>query len=314
MELETDLLVIGAGYWGTGVTLKALERGVKVITLDDNDKESGSRNASAVCDPRAYDSEIFAKYFPYDWTKKDLEESLEWLLGKGAYIVKEYFWNKYQGSSPRLMPREIFYLETPQYLTSQITPLNGKVVSIFQRRNLSKKTSEGWTIVYETIDKLTCQVVQNLITCKKLVIACGYRTDDVVELISPNLKLGVGKLYGRGINAKGTPNTSLPVSIMIKPYVKHTVRAWKNGIFKIGDTCEKKISDTKFNNLEAVGREALDNFEIVEVTAGWRPTLPKFTVAKLLENLVVATGGHRLGLGVTGLVASKVLKELKYDR
>lgn len=303
VNTKCELLVIGGGYWGTGVTLEAKERGIDVLTLDDRDKESGSRNASAVCDPKAYDSDIFKKYFPSNWTQKDLEKSFEWICSKGAYETQEYFWNDYQKSSPRLMERKIYYLPSPEFLTDQIDPLNGKVLSISKLAF----TNDFWTITYSTPTKEIKTIV-----CKNLVIAAGYRTDEVISLITPDWMLGVGKLYGRGLNVKGTPTMDLPVSVMIKPYVKHTVRIWKNGIYKVGDTCEKVPNENKLANLKDVGARVLSNMEILEVTAGWRPTLPKFTVKKLANNLVAATGGHRLGLGVTGIVANKVLEELGY--
>jgi hypothetical protein len=121
--------------------------------------------------------------------------------------------------------------------------------------------------------------------------------------------IGVTKLAGRGIIAKGIPKEVLPVSVMIRPYCKHTVRNWFN-YFKIGDTAEKQLVDKHLENLRTIGRDVLDNYQEINIQLGYRPVLDKFTVESI-AGLIVATGGHRVGLGVAGLVAKKTLEALR---
>ena len=93
---------------------------------------------------------------------------------------------------------------------------------------------------------------------------------------------------------------------MIAPYVKHTVRVWPNGLWKIGDTAEKKPNEKKLENLRTVGKMVLEDYQEIAVTAGFRPVLDRFTVEKVSSRIIIATGGHRLGLGLAKLVSVKV--------
>lgn len=272
-----DLLVVGAGYWGAAVAFEAKRRGWSVAVIDDGDPRSGSRNASGICDPRAYHSSVFAKYWPPNWQPSDLTESLAWLVDRGGYRVREYFWNRFAGTAPRT-GAECVYVADPTTLTRSAYPrLNKGVRDVPHRR---------------------------------LLVAAGYRTDDVLASLGlPTL--GVRPLPGRGIIASGTPSTPLPSSVMIKPYVKHTVRSWAGGFWKVGDTAEQEFKDSRLEALRDVGRACLKDYVEVRVNEGVRPVLDRFTVEKLMPRVVVATGGGRLGLGVAGLVAEKVLEAFR---
>ena len=288
-----DVIVVGGGYWGTAATIELKEAGKKVLQIDSNDPMSGSRAASGICDPRAYDSSTFQRYWPSDWTKSDLTESLSWILNHQGYKVTEYFWNQFQNREVRESV-ECIYVPTPESFTELTKPVFG-------------------TVVKGSIDAKKVSVLldnSKEYTARYLVVAAGYKSDEVLESLQL-APLGVTKLYGRGLNVKGTPKVSTPVSVMIKPYVKHTVRSWSNGLYKVGDTAEKNVKDSNLENLRKVGQAVLTNYREVKLTQGYRPVLDQFTVVKLNPRVVVATGGQRLSLGLCGLVGKKVVQCLK---
>ena len=287
-----DVIVIGAGYWGTASTIELRKTGKKVLQIDSNDSMSGSRAASGICDPRAYDSNTFKRYWPSDWSKSDLTESLSWLLNHKGFKVTEYFWNQFQYREVR-ESIECIYVPTPESFTSLTSPLKGIVVSGTVEKKITVHLADSREY-----------------TSNYLVVAAGYKSDEVLKSFSLH-ELGVTQLYGRGLNVKGTPKVSTPVSVMIGPYVKHTVRSWSNGLYKVGDTAEKNIKDSNLENLRKVGQAVLKNYEEVKMTEGYRPVLDQFTVTKVSPRVVVATGGQRLSLGLCGLVGRKVVECLK---
>lgn len=262
--------------------------GKSCLVIDDGDPKSGSRNASAICDPNAYNSSIFSKYWPPSWNKSHLNDSIGWVLDVGGRWVTERFLNHYQKRDMR-EGHTVIYLPSPESLTDSIGDKLSSRVKAF---------GEGKAGV-------TVQTDAGRLSCRHLVVCAGYRTDEVLE--SGGLEpVGVTGLYGRGINAKGRPVMKHPVSVMIAPYVKHTVRVWPNGLWKVGDTAERKPNDKKLENLRTVGRMVLEGYEEVAITEGFRPVLDRFTVEKVSDRVIIATGGHRLGLGLARLVAVKV--------
>lgn len=289
-----DMIVVGAGYWGAACASEARRRGRTVLVIDDADPKSGSRAASGVCDPKAYKSDVFAKYLPADW-KPLLNDSFQWLLDNGGVLTTERFRNHFAGTESR-GGAECVYVPTVDTILS----LAGETV-----RAGVVGGSLGETVCVSGTDG-------RAYVGRRLLVAAGYRTDDVLRSVGVK-PLGVGRLYGRGILAAGTPREAVPVSVMIKPYVKHTVRPWGaagSNVYKVGDTAEERPNDKLLEGLRTVGRLVLSGYREAAVTEGYRPVLPQFTVEKVGRNCVVATGGHRLGLGLCGLVARKVEEAL----
>lgn len=288
-----DLIIIGGGYWGTGIALEAEKKGWRVIVIDDKDSLSGSRNASAVCDPQAYRSKIFAKYLPSSWTPNDLTESFNWLLQHGGYRQKEWFLNSFNGTPPRV-GTEAIYLKDNSTLLSLVKPLIGKVTG---------GSFEGgqWILNLENSPR---------VISKWLVVAAGVHTDKVLTSLGlPTI--GVSPLFGRGLLVSGNAGEDipLPISVMIRPYCKHTIRRWGN-YYRVGDTAEKQEGEKAKEALETVGKRVLEDYRELKLIQGYRPVTDKFLVEKVGPEIVVATGGHRLGLGLTGLVAKKTLEAL----
>jgi hypothetical protein len=92
--------------------------------------------------------------------------------------------------------------------------------------------------------------------------------------------------------------------------------ALPNGTWRIGDSAEEQphdrhASERDMANLREVGNKVFQHYTVQEVVEGFRPVLDRFLVDALRPGLVVATGGHRCGLGITGLVANKAMEMLR---
>lgn len=298
-----DVAIIGGGYWGRAIAQEVQRAGKTCVIVDDGDRLSGSRAASGICDPAVYKSSVFRRYMPQDWSESDLQESLHWLCSNHGRQVKEYFWNKFAGTDPREGASCIYF--PPVHKLSRLWPA---------------ETVKGIAGYCETtkLGRISLAVFnkhgnyQEQIRSCFVVIAAGYRSGYLAEKLVDGCKTNVDRLYGRGIIrfARRTETVS-PISVMIRPYCKHTIREWGKGVWKIGDTAEEKHSDNKFNALLDVANIGVPNYRDQIISEGYRPVMDKFTVAKLTNRVILASGGHRVALGLSGLVAKKVLEMLK---
>lgn len=301
MGVTKDLIIIGAGYWGCGIAIEARKAGKAVMIIDDANPMSGTRAASGICDPKAYNSQIFAKLLPKRWESNLslLKDSFDWLLRNGGYQVQEKFWNQFAGTAPRDGAKCI-YIDSPAAFKKPVGDL------IYQDTFHRAWTEGGFW-------KVTVLGHKGIYTCKHLVVAAGINSG--TTLINCGLSaVNVGGLYGRGLVVRGNPVAPLPCSVMIRPYCKHTVRTWdgRKDLFKVGDTAEPRPRETAFTALHRVGHHCLgEGMEVVTISEGYRPVMDEFTVEKVGPNCVLATGGHRVGLGLTGLVAKETLEMLK---
>jgi glycine/D-amino acid oxidase-like deaminating enzyme len=301
-RLSAELIVIGGGYWGAGIAFEGRQRGWTVLVIDDGDGRSGSRAASAICDPHAYRTRIGKKHLPPDWTDQDLTGSFDWLIQRGGYRCREYLWNIRRNTPPHFRG-EVILLADPHVLTRLAGPfVRGQVVH-------AERDGGRWEVVVDPVESAGQRLY---LTAKRVAIAAGYRTDDCLDAFGLQ-PLGVGRLYGRGLNVVGATHAGVPhpISVQLRPYLKHTVRPWRDGTWRIGDSAEENPDDRYVANLHTVGNKVFQHYTVQEVVEGFRPVLDRFLVTDLSPGLVVATGGHRLGLGITGLVAKKATEMLR---
>ena len=285
-----DLIVVGGGYWGSAIAHEAGQRGLDAAVLDDFNPASGSRNASGILHPKTYSSPLFKKYMPADWTKADLLASFEWLKRHcGAVETVEHFTN---WTRPDLGVRTLpvgYYLPSNEALTGLVSPFNEVVESIRREDGL-------WT-------------VNGMYRAPRLVVAAGIGTDAVLALagVAP---IGVTALFGRGLGVRGTTSHPSPLVVQTRPYRKFETRPWGD-LLRVGDTAEVKPDEAKYRaELRAVADWLAPGSETVEWYEGYRPVCEQFTVRLVAEGLVAASGGHRMGLGLSGLVAVKTLSLL----
>jgi glycine/D-amino acid oxidase-like deaminating enzyme len=285
-----DLIVIGGGYWGSAVAHEARQRGLDAAVLDDFNPASGSRNASGILHPKTYSSPLFKKYMPADWSKADLLASFEWLKKHcGAVETVEHFTN---WTRPDLGVRKLpvgYYISSNEALTGLAEPFNEKVDAI--------RRSDGlW-------------IVNGMFRAPRLVVAAGIGTDSVLALagVAP---IGVTSLFGRGLGVRGLTTHPSPLVVQTRPYRKFETRPWGD-LLRVGDTAEVRPDEAKYRGeLRAVADWLAPGSETVEWYEGYRPVCEQFTVRLVAEGLVAASGGHRMGLGLSGLVAVKTLEML----
>lgn len=287
-----DLIVIGGGFWGVACALECSRLGWSVVLLDDADPSSGSRNASSIAHIESYSSPLFESLWPSYWNRSELKDSFSWLVkNAGAKLTDEPFVNL---TRPDLAPRartRPLYLDRNEDLTGLFPATPAKVTSIIPCR-------VGWSVGTEA---------GAVYEAPRLLVAAGYRTDDVLAL-AQQAPLGVRPMFGRGLIVKGTSKIPVPSMVMTRPYTKFAVRPWGDtGNLRIGDTAEKKRNDARGKELLRLAEDVMLFHEPVGWMTGWRPVLPKFTVEKLGAGLVVATGGHRMAMGLTGLVVPRVI-------
>lgn len=284
-----DLIVIGGGYWGSAICYEARLRGINAVVLDSNDPKSGSRNASGILHPKTYSSPLFKKYMPDDWTKEDLAASFAWLKKHcGAREVVEHFVN---WTRPDLGVRKLpvgYYLDSNEALTGLVAPIKSIVEDI-------ERSGPDW-------------IVNQWHSAPRLVIAAGIHTDEMIVLaVGAEHCVGVSALFGRGLGVRGTSTQPSPIVVQTRPYRKFETRPWGD-LIRVGDTAEVNPDETKYRaELRAVADWLAPGSETVRWFEGYRPVCEKFTVKLVAPGLVAATGGHRMGLGLSGLVAVKAL-------
>lgn len=304
--------MIGAGFWGKAVSALARSCGIKVLTLDSGYKKSGSRNAAGLVHTSWFSGAFFKKLVPEWWTKKDLNFSLDWLQGEG--LIKcgedvEPFYGKNKGLKS-FRPDCWMLKDLDAFLNC-----DAKRTEVLR---LVRGRERGWIVETEASTHST----------KRVVLATGIGTDDLLER-SGLPKVGVSGLKGRGVilvttasaGAMYLQHTSTklerPYRMLKTPYLHYTFRPWGEGKVRLGDTVEgegDKPSERREGLLSvAQDRDRLKSPEIVEWRVGFRPvsTQGRVYVELIAPGLVVATGGHRVGLGLSGGVALRVLKLLK---
>jgi hypothetical protein len=266
-----------------------------VRVLDDADPLAGSRNASAIVHVHTYDSPIFADLWPRDWSREELERSLGWLVETcGARPSVETFWNLDRRDLGQRTSRE----RPPLYL-----PTNGALLDLVaaERRRVSALWRDGAEWIAETWE--------GPVRGRRVLVAAGYRTDEV--LASAGLgTLGVRRLFGRGLLVEGRAVVALPAMVMGGPYRKYAIRDWAPGVVRVGDSAERTPREGHAAFLRKLAEAIVPGGREVGWMAGYRPVLDRFTVAKLADGLAVATGGHRMALGLAGLVARRAVSML----
>ncbi len=289
-----DLLVLGGGFWGTATAFEARKRGMDVLLIDDENPEGASRNSAGIVCAHWYRQDTIQRMWPEEWTMDDVDDSLQWLQDNcGLEQTGEYFRNMMTGKSRY---RKDCY----------IIGDNSKLLDMTKRcRDKAHKaywTGEHW-IVWS--DKSQYEA-------KNIVVAMGAFTDTFL-LESDMETVGVKPLFGRAMIIEGVEAIDKPLTVLVRPYVHYTLRPWM-GKLRWGDTTERKSTGPYVLNLEAALKKTLDVEElprVVDWAQGVRPVCSTMTVKECGPNAVVAVGGHRVGLGLSGLVAKKSLELLE---
>jgi glycine/D-amino acid oxidase-like deaminating enzyme len=286
------VIVIGGGYWGAAIAHTLRNAGKPVMVLDDQDPMSGSRNAAAIIAPHLYKTDKLRAMLPEGWNDSTIDESVAWATQMGRGVERrEGFLNAMLGSTKVTHPSgwgTAFHFGE-NTLMDLVKPLNEKVQTI-------RFYGNDWIV----------QTDARTYTAPKVVVAAGYRTDEVLKMAGLPI-IGVKKIYGRGVVGTGTPKYPMPLSVMTRPYTKVGLREWGPGLLYVGATKERNPHESNRTALDALASSVVDNWTLVRRMEGWRPNVnDRFFIKSVAPGLIVATGGNRYGLGVSFAVAQMV--------
>lgn len=296
-----DTVVIGGGFWGTACAAKLSSQGREVLLLDDLRPNGASRAAAGIVKPEWYKKDIVSKILPAWWSDTLTGIGFDWLRASGLVEVDEIFINQVGKSNRDPRSRGGCYL----------IPSSETIFNLHPRQRLKastlRKVANGWRVSLEGAEPLTA---------RNVVIAAGAFTDEL--LARSGLKpVGVAALKGRGIVARVGREFTAPHTIMTRPYTHFTLRPWGSATnsceVRIGDTIEKTEERVKQNSeilFSLAGRYTFQP-SIINVLQGLRPVRNKIIADELEDGLIVATGGHRVGLCLAGGVAHHVAGLLK---
>jgi glycine/D-amino acid oxidase-like deaminating enzyme len=279
-----DLAIIGGGFWGRAVYDKAAAHGLDTVLIDSRDERSGSRNAAGICALSWYTAETIAPMIPTWLTRQAIYRSIDWLqMQWGLLPTPEHF----QGPVHFKIKNNVLLLPVAEFERERtsVTDCIGAV----------RHVAGTWQITGESNYQ-----------ARRLVIAAGVHIDTLLQA-SGYAPMGVKSLRGRAVLFGHAPD-HLPelYTQEVSKYKHLTVRTFGSA-WRVGDTVEVKPNDGALNWLTDWAT-SLGLQQPVKTLEGFRPVLKQFTVELFDTNGVVATGGHRVAMGLSGAVADRVLQ------
>lgn len=289
----TELAIVGGGYWGTCLAVLASDLGVDVKLLDDHWEHGASRNSAGIFQEWWYKAETSAKRIPSNWDWKG--PSVRWLMERELVTKTGETFTTNRNPVPRF--REDCRLVNPLEVHALAFP----VLQLAQAMRLVRDPGWGWRVVTHTGDE---------IAAKQLVVAAGARTDDLLEA-SGLPCVGVWGLRGRAVVLSGDGLPQMPHTHLAAPYTHFTLRPWGDGRWRWGDTVERSDKDQLAGKLLPSMLREFPGTMVEGVLDGQRPESKQYICDEVAPGLVVMTGGHRVGLGLSQPVAERALRLLR---
>lgn len=303
--MKTDVVILGGGFWGSATALRLEDSGRDYIIIDDANPLGASRNAAGICKLGWYKQATIKRMIDGVFTYDEFLKGFEWLGTKvPVKNVDEHFVNKMSGGKSSVHKDN--YLGNPH---NQLNAPSGKRITDRAKAIL---VNDDGSVVVKTAKG-------NVIEASQAVIALGAYTDDF--LIDNGLPaVGIKKLPGRAILFRVKDFEEAPdcLTIMTRPYSHFTFRKFGDDQIRGGDTVERSGIDQK--NVDNVIRLANDTYgedkiEDVKILYGLRPVPVDKMVIRTLNNgshrnVVVASGGHRVGWGLSGAASKRVMELL----
>lgn len=298
--MDYDLAIIGAGFWGTAAAVKAREQGMEPVVLDNLVPWSSSRNAAGMVHMDWITGESSRKLLPAGWSGRELGESVAWLMRYGLQHTGETF-RGFGGEEKRhketfMMPDVAAFLALGQATRAEVS-------------HMRRLKSGGWRI-YADSESVS-------IDARRVILAAGIGTDTLLAASSLP-RVGVTALRGRGMLVKipsvRVASLVLPYRIRVGRYGSYTLRAWPcadGPLYRWGDTTESGNGNEPIRKMAEALTELVGPYDWVGTHEGYRPVCAQYTVKPVADGMVVATGGHRIGLGLAGIAADKALALLK---
>jgi glycine/D-amino acid oxidase-like deaminating enzyme len=279
--------VVGAGFWGSAVSRLLTERGIGHIVVDDAHPLGASRNAAGICKLSWYRQDTVAKMIDGVFTYDDFAIGFEWLRDQVIIDhVPETFVNMGRGTSR---------MHSDNYLADPAALLITDAVE---------------TEVTELRPHLGGVYVGDLFV-DQVVVCAGARTDALLEASGLGRPTGVQPLLGRAIRFDCADFDKTPecMTVMTRPYVHYTFRHL-NGQIRGGDTVERKRDDKRLADLYATAIARYTGVREITEFGGIRPVCKRMFVGRVHPRVIAATGGHRVGFGLAGAVARRVVELL----
>lgn len=288
-----DLVVIGGGFWGTAIAVEARSNGMNTLVLDNADTKGASRNAAGIICLGWYKQQTVKSMLPSDWTHEEILEGFEWLKSRCKVEHTGELFTNFQQPKAKPKYREDCYLVPGCHSLLNLTSRTQRTVDSLVAHNGVWSISTG----------------AGVIQAKKVAIAAGAFTDQLLE--KSNLTVvNVRPLLGRAIIANLSKECETPHTIMTRPYTHYTLRPWGNSMVgRLGDTVERSQKNREAANrgiLAALAKLA-PGAKPLKWLEGLRPVCDTMCVKQVAKGLVVATGGHRVGLALSGLVAKRAV-------
>ncbi len=277
--------IIGNGFWGSAVARRLREQGEHVTIYADPEVRGASWAAAGICKLAWYKQETVRGMMDGTFDYDQFHEGFEWLSERVAIDpAPETFVNAPRGTSK---------VHTDTYLGDPLTVIlppdrPERVIEIIPSPTAVMVRTATGDALYDSV-----------------VVAAGAETDNVLGGLGFT---DVKPLLGRAI-LFDAPEPEIAatgcVTIMTRPYAHFTFRRFR-GRWRGGDTVER---GGKMDRIAEVTRLAASYFpgaREIEVYGGNRPVCPKMFVRRVHPRVVAATGGHRVGFGLSGAVALRV--------
>lgn len=290
-----DLIVIGGGFWGVAAVVQAREAGVDTLLLDDAHPQGASRNAAGIMSldwykfqrkTRIYTptiTNLMGSLFAYS----DAAYGVEWFQERGlaGFTGEDY---RSAGGQPQFR-RDCYLLNNLDAFLSQGQAQSARVQRV-------APIHRGWMVFTPDTKYKT----------RHLILATGSFTDALL-LASGLPALGVEALRGRALVYRTNRRFAVPMTYKASVGQQYTFRQWGEGYVRLGDTTERGDNSGALDKLRAYAQTELPQGQEAQVLDGLRPVAKQMIVQVVAPGLVVATGGHRVGLALAPAAARKAL-------
>ena len=290
-----DVLVIGAGFWGTAIALALRQAGREVLCLDSAEKGAASPVAAGLVRQTTLESLEHKRPAPW-WSVEHSHACHEFLrTGCRQGWVSRCPERILSSFCPQGRPRQDLWCTDVARLLSRAQPQAGRVVSLV-------RSPDCWT----------AHTDEQAVEARQVVVAAGFLSDRLLAASRLSV-LGLLPMPGSALLAP-TPRPLLEaVTLAFRlPGDSRTRTAtalpWGPGQIRAGDTVEPQepLQLTRLASL-------LESLGAVGPTTrlwGIRPHLPSLQVELIQPDLVVASGGRRNGLATAAGAALRVVQLL----
>ena len=310
-----DLVVIGAGFWGHSTFIKARERGLNCLLVDSQEDLAASPNATGLVALSWYKkSSSLSKYLPEEWTYERIVQAFEWVKDFGNLDETGFVF--YNGTTEEYKDKEGCYLLPEDSPLLDFSPYGEEELLFGEKVTKLSEVEGGLRVHFDG---------GAYVDAEKVMLAAGVWTDRILRASSMRqtmVECLLGRAFLVDVENKDLPEDR-PLKVMSAPYQFTWIRPQYGG-YRTGDSVEEigcpeevefqtPLDQTKYESkfLDPV-RDRAEEVEIQGIKQGIRPSTES-VICDVWDdkgNLVVATGGGRVGLALSGIVSKTALELL----